>query len=84
MATIISKAHFNAEEACKILKKAINGLGLYKKTFFFLSKYWFIYAAGTDEKKVIDVIASHNNEQRQLIKTQYTKIYAQVSVTFIK
>ena len=33
---------------------------------------------GTDEDAVIEVVAKHNNEQRQEIKSQYKQMYGEV------
>ena len=35
---------------------------------------------GTDEMRIITVLCSHSNEQRQQIKTQYMSMYGPVSI----
>lgn len=39
---------------------------------------------GTDENAVVEVIASHTNEQRQAIKDKYKTMYGKVSSTIYK
>jgi len=63
--TIRSNPHFNAEEACKKLQKAMKG-------------------PGTDEKTIIEVLTSHDNQQRQQIKSYYQTAYGKELVKELK
>jgi hypothetical protein len=35
---------------------------------------------GTNEKALIDILASHNNAQRQALKKKYKTMYGKVSI----
>ena len=39
----------------------------------------FLFKTGTDERRIIQILTSHNNDQRQEIAAKYKTMYGRVS-----
>lgn len=76
MATITKNALFDLTATCKDLYLAIKGLGTDKTKYFILRhKSYNIKCKIFNLNRLIQVLTTHDNSQRQLIKEKYKFMY---------